>query len=91
MNPLENDSRETLGRYKYNLKFWIIINVVLTFILLVGHVIVLGAMQQIYTRMISIQLSHANYVKKYEEAIGVIKPSSKPVEVVIVKKPHKAE
>lgn len=85
---------ETLSSYKLNLKFWIIVNVVLTTTLLVSYFVLFGAMQQLYTRTIAIQTSLNNYVTKYDETVWEIRSSNssfKTPPLEIVKKRQKAE
>jgi hypothetical protein len=69
------DSKDKLNltaaaiKARSRIQVWLIFNLVLTFFLIVGQLLILGSMQQIYNRMIAIQAEYAEYYSAIKESV----------------------
>lgn len=62
----------SLAANKVGIRFWVVLNVVLTFFMLLGNIIILGAMQQMYSRMIAVQKVQVAYDEKYSKILNYL-------------------
>lgn len=69
MSETETSIVNSAMKIKSKIKLWVIFNVVLSFFLIVGQLLLLGSMQQLYSRMINIQNTHLDYIEKYKASV----------------------
>ncbi len=84
MSETESNIVNNAMKIKSKIKLWVIFNVVLSFFLIVGQLLLLGSMQQLYSRMIDIQNTHADYIERYK-AIVEAKEKSDPRKASVAK------
>lgn len=68
-NKDKSDVTSDAIRARSKMQVWLIFNLVLSFFLIVGQLLILGSMQQIYNRMIAIQAEYAEYYSALKENI----------------------
>lgn len=74
MSETETNIVNSAMKIKSKIKLWVIFNVVLSFFLIVGQLLLLGSMQQLYSRMINIQNTHLDYIEKYKASVEKNEP-----------------